>query len=380
MASSAGCGPSQWVNSVISNATCNDSGFSGPPGTCRGDSQGVRMAASSTDTFRPGVHSQPPMQAPPAQEMDAEFWETDDEFDHPRSIATAASSRGGCAPDSAQGAARPASDPRPPPLPGGAPLLHGAARPVHGGRAAPPRPPGVRLRPAARPQQQQTGPPGDWSSQWRAPAHAGGEAAPEARGLGRGRSARPPAWGRPAGACGGERASAGTPEERRVEQRRQLPERRAGVVGLELQRSGAPSPAEGAALAAPDSGHARATTTLVIRNIPMDTTQRDLLDLIDRTGFANRYDFVYMPTDFDAGTARGHAFVNFATPSVARDFFTMWNGSKLVIAGATSPMLEISASALQGYSENADRWKASRLRRTRNPEHRPFIAERPAAE
>ncbi|CAK0815045.1 unnamed protein product, partial [Prorocentrum cordatum] len=155
---------------------------------------------------------------------------------------------------------------------------------------------------------------------------------------------------------------------------------RAGAVGLELQRGelagNAPAPPESAGPATPG---APAITTLVISNIPMDATQRDLLGMIDRTGFADRYDFAYMPRDFEAGTAKGYAFVNFDTPRTAREFFSTWDGSQLIRAGAAAPVLEVRASALQGYGENARRWTARRLLRTKNPEFRPFIAERPAA-
>ncbi|CAK0870255.1 unnamed protein product [Prorocentrum cordatum] len=127
---------------------------------------------------------------------------------------------------------------------------------------------------------------------------------------------------------------------------------------------------------------APATTTLMIRNIPMSVAQSDLLDLIDKTGFENRYDYAYMPTIFDSGTTRGIAFVNFATSSDAREFSILWNGSRLAgVAGAgtNGAVIEVTVSETQGYSENARKWKASRLRRIRNPKFHPFIAPKPAA-
>ncbi|CAK0900219.1 unnamed protein product [Prorocentrum cordatum] len=120
---------------------------------------------------------------------------------------------------------------------------------------------------------------------------------------------------------------------------------RAGAVGLELQRGelagNAPAPSESAGPATPG---APAITTLVIINIPMDATQRDLLGLIDQTDFADRYDFAYMRRDFKARTT--NAVVNFDTPRTAREFFVTWDGSQLIRAGATVPVLEVSASAL----------------------------------
>ncbi|CAK0856549.1 unnamed protein product [Prorocentrum cordatum] len=114
----------------------------------------------------------------------------------------------------------------------------------------------------------------------------------------------------------------------------------------------------------------------------MSVTQRDLLDLIDRAGFENRYDYAYMPTTFDSGTTRGISFVNFATSSDAREFSVLWNGSRLTgVAGAgtSGTVIEVTASATQGYSENAGIRKASRLRRIRNPKFHVSPLHRPEA-
>ncbi|CAK0904571.1 unnamed protein product [Prorocentrum cordatum] len=135
-----------------------------------------------------------------------------------------------------------------------------------------------------------------------------------------------------------------------------------------------------------DAAHATpgapAITTLMIRNVPMSVALSGLLDLIDRAGFENRYDYAYMPTSFDSGTTRGIAFINFATASDAREFSILWNGSRLTgVAGAgtNGAVIEVTVSATQGYSENARMWKAGWLRRIRNPKFHPFIATRPAA-
>ncbi|CAK0796810.1 unnamed protein product [Prorocentrum cordatum] len=167
------------------------------------------------------------------------------------------------------------------------------------------------------------------------------------------------------------------------EVRRTIREQTAFLEELEFQQGelvdSMPAATEEAAPAAP--GVPR-ITTLVIQNIPMAMTQSDLLDLLDWSGFASRYDYVYMPTTFETGTTRGIAFVNFATSNDAREFFILWNKSRLTReagAGVTGPVIEVSAAARQGYSENVRMWKASRLRRIKNPMFHPFIAPRPAA-
>ncbi|CAK0872156.1 unnamed protein product [Prorocentrum cordatum] len=167
------------------------------------------------------------------------------------------------------------------------------------------------------------------------------------------------------------------------EVRRTIREQAAFLEELEFQQGelvdSMPAATEEAAPAAP--GVPR-ITTLVIQNIPMAMTQSDLLDLFDKSGFASRYDYVYMPTTFETGTTRGSAFVNFATSNDAREFSILWNKSRLTRdagAGVTGTVIEVSPAARQGYSENVRMWKASRLRRIKNPKFHPFIAQRPAA-
>lgn len=58
-------------------------------------------------------------------------------------------------------------------------------------------------------------------------------------------------------------------------------------------------------------------TTLMIRNIPRAYTNWNLLDLLDRLGFAQSYDFVYLPANFSQGAGIGHALVNCTTHSEA---------------------------------------------------------------
>ncbi|CAK0886292.1 unnamed protein product [Prorocentrum cordatum] len=288
---------------------------------------------------------------PILQSSGGESWKTFDEFDHPRGGALPLTTVGALLLDRSAGAA-----------------------PAY----SPTRPPGM--------------PPRSTAETWLA---AGPPGEPD-----RAARARQPASGGRAGASSGTPAAATALADMRarllaqeqllaqVQQqaqdlRRRIREQQADLVEMELQQGElVDSMSAAAEEAAPATPGAPAITTLMIRNIPMSVTQRDLLDLIDRAGFENRYDYAYMPTTFDSGTTRGIAFVNFATSSDAREFSVLWNGSRLIdvaCSGTSGTVIAVTASATQGYSESARMWKASRLRRIRNPKFHPFIAPRPAA-
>jgi len=68
----------------------------------------------------------------------------------------------------------------------------------------------------------------------------------------------------------------------------------------------------------------------MIRNLPENFSRDALLQILDGQGFYGRYDFAYLPVDFDTLTALKHAFVNMVSPedaqAVHREFegFTNW--------------------------------------------------------
>ena len=61
---------------------------------------------------------------------------------------------------------------------------------------------------------------------------------------------------------------------------------------------GTPSPRKLPASEVPVQSTQDSWTTVMLRNLPNDYTREMLLALLDTQGFANSYDFVYMPIDF----------------------------------------------------------------------------------
>lgn len=116
-----------------------------------------------------------------------------------------------------------------------------------------------------------------------------------------------------------------------------------------------------------------AVTTMMIRNLPHNATQIMLLEELDHTGFADLYDFVYMPAAFDAKQSKGYAFINFMTESAASKFGEVWHKSRH--CGVRATLLNISPAALQGLEANIKKLAGPRMARIRNPALRPFVRE-----
>merc|ERR1719378_215127 len=100
-----------------------------------------------------------------------------------------------------------------------------------------------------------------------------------------------------------------------------------------------------------------ARTTVMMRNIPNDYNRKQLLDLIDKRGFGQCYDLVYLPVDFKKWVGLGYAFINFVSTAEAELFMQHFNGfSKWSIK--TSKVCEVSWSdSLQGLEENIERYR-----------------------
>lgn len=68
-------------------------------------------------------------------------------------------------------------------------------------------------------------------------------------------------------------------------------------------------------------------TTLLLKNLPSTCTTEVLVELLDGEGFVGCFDFAYVPIDFAEHRAFGYAFINFCTPSDAREAMEHLNGN-----------------------------------------------------
>jgi len=114
-------------------------------------------------------------------------------------------------------------------------------------------------------------------------------------------------------------------------------------------------------------------TTLMIRNLPHNIVQGDLVCELDRSGFQDLYDFLYMPSVFHSGRGKGYAFVNFVCPSIACIFMGSWHKSHRFSMAKNKKTLDISVACVQGREANVLKWDDSKRRRVLNPNYRPVI-------
>jgi hypothetical protein len=114
-------------------------------------------------------------------------------------------------------------------------------------------------------------------------------------------------------------------------------------------------------------------TTVMIRNIPNNSTRADLLDRLASQGFQFSFDFVYLPMDFKREANLGYAFVNFLTHEVADRFYHSFNGFRNW--GPTSTkIVEVTWGKIHGLDAHIERYRNSPVMHENVPdEHKPVL-------
>lgn len=97
------------------------------------------------------------------------------------------------------------------------------------------------------------------------------------------------------------------------------------------------------------------TTTLVVRNIPANITQEDLLRAWGEDG---SFDFLHLPFNLRKKCSCGYAFVNFVSPELALTFQSNVQNSRL--GKKNGKCLDIVAAEAQGRDANMELFKKSR--------------------
>lgn len=112
-------------------------------------------------------------------------------------------------------------------------------------------------------------------------------------------------------------------------------------------------------------------TTLQIANIPNKYTKSMLMQYIDEE-FSGRYDFFYLPIDFQNMCNMGYAFINFEEVEYAKRFYLAFHRSKWP-RFQSDKICEVRYAVLQGQEANIKFFENSQLIRQADIKFKPFI-------
>lgn len=119
---------------------------------------------------------------------------------------------------------------------------------------------------------------------------------------------------------------------------------------------------------------AKPKTTVMLRNLPNNYTRSMLLNLLDGQGFGGKYDFLYLPIDFDRKANLGYAFINLVEEEDVDEFWSTFDGFGSW-SFPSSKVCQVSWSGpKQGLKAHVDRYKNSPVMHKSVPdEYKPMI-------
>jgi hypothetical protein len=114
-------------------------------------------------------------------------------------------------------------------------------------------------------------------------------------------------------------------------------------------------------------------TTVMIRNLPRQCVPKVVAAEIDRSGFAEGYDFISVPTIFKRGSSNRFGFVNFISPEMAIAFRHEWNRSWRFREIGPPTKVNVVFADIQGLQANMAKWGEHALVRVKNPAFKPLM-------
>jgi len=120
-------------------------------------------------------------------------------------------------------------------------------------------------------------------------------------------------------------------------------------------------------------------TSLMIHNLPMSLSQDNIRDELDGSGFANLYDFLYVPYNLKTSSICGYAFINLVNHEAAALLVSMWDQCTNLCGAASDRLIFFSAADVQGYEAHVERFTKGSKRCLRDPRFRPVLRRGPAA-
>jgi len=115
-------------------------------------------------------------------------------------------------------------------------------------------------------------------------------------------------------------------------------------------------------------------TTVMLRHIPNRYTSAQLVELLDAKGFKAKYDFVYLPIDFQNKVNLGYCFVNLLSHEWALRFKQEFEGFKEWLFDSVKASEVSWAHPHQGLTEHIERYRNSPVMHPSMPsEYKPLI-------
>jgi hypothetical protein len=119
-------------------------------------------------------------------------------------------------------------------------------------------------------------------------------------------------------------------------------------------------------------------TTIMLRDVPRALTRTMLLTELESQGFAGKFDFVYLPVDFDettrCGQNFGHAFVNFVYPQDAARARECFTGFNTWAVECEKPCEALWREQCQGFAAHIQKYRNSALMHESVPdENKPVV-------
>jgi hypothetical protein len=97
----------------------------------------------------------------------------------------------------------------------------------------------------------------------------------------------------------------------------------------------------------------------MLRNLPNNYTRAMVVELLDRQGFAELYDFVYLPIDLRSSACLGYAFVNLVEPGIVPGFWEKFQGFKNWAIPSSKVCYVSWSSPHQGFEAHVKRYRNS---------------------
>mmetsp|Transcript_95375 Transcript_95375/g.269936 ORF Transcript_95375/g.269936 Transcript_95375/m.269936 type:complete len:510 (+) Transcript_95375:67-1596(+) len=109
----------------------------------------------------------------------------------------------------------------------------------------------------------------------------------------------------------------------------------------------------------PDEVPTDQKTTIMLRNIPNNYTRDQVEDLLNKHHFKGKYDFLYLPYDFNKAAGLGYAFINFVTHEFASHAKEVFDNYDQWSVASKKKARVCWGTKFQGQEANIKRYKDS---------------------